>query len=156
MLARKQIFTPAEYLALEQVATDKNEFYQGEIFAMSGGTPDHSVIAVNLTAELRQALAAKPCRVFNSDMRLSIPRSNLFTYPDVMVVCGKIQYAENRKDTITNPLVIGEVLSDSTREYDRDKKFNFYRQIPGLQEYVLIESERASASVSPRRRVMDF
>lgn len=150
MLARKQIFTPAEYLALEQVTAYKNEYYNGEIFALSSGTPDHSLIAVNCAATLHQLIAAKPCRVFNSDMRLHIQRSGLYTYPDVLVVCGKIQYAEQRKDTLTNPIVLVEVLSESTRDYDRGKKFNFYKQIPSLQEYVLVESEHINVQVYRR------
>lgn len=139
----KRTFTPAEYLAMEEVADYKSEYYAGEIFAMAGGTADHSTIAVNLTIELGTRLAATPCRLFNSDMRLFVQRSSLYTYPDAMVICGKIQFVERRNDTVTNPLLIVEVLSESTREYDRGPKFDFYKQIPSLQEYVLVESEYA-------------
>jgi Uma2 family endonuclease len=142
MLRRtKKTFTPAEYLAMEVVADYKSEYFNGEIFAMSGGTPDHSSIAVNLTSELNRLLAPRPCRVFNSDMRLHIERSGLYTYPDVMVICGKIELVKRRNDTVTNPVLIVEVLSESTRDYDRGMKFNLYRQIPTLQEYVVVESE---------------
>lgn len=140
---RKTRFTPAEYLAMEEVADYKSEFYGGEIFALSGGSADHSLIAVNLTRGLGNRLAPTPCRVFNSDMRLYIQRSGLYTYPDVMVVCGKLRLVERRDDTLTNPLLIIEVLSASTRDCDRCAKFNFYKQIPGLQEVVLVESEAA-------------
>lgn len=137
----KNKFTPAEYLAMEEVADFKSEYYAGEIFAMTGGTADHSTVAVNLAAELRQALAARPCRVFNSDMRLHIKKSGLYTYPDVMVVCSKLKFLERRADTLVNPLLIIEVLSESTRDYDRGAKFEFYKGIDTLQEYVLVESE---------------
>lgn len=147
---KKTNFTPAEYLAMEQAAEYKSEYYGGEIFAMSGGTADHSVIAVRFIAELSQHLDPKPCRVFNSDMRLLVKRSGLYTYPDAMVVCGKIQFVERRKDALTNPRLIVEVLSESTRDYDRGAKFNFYKQIPSLQEYALVESENARVEVYRR------
>jgi Uma2 family endonuclease len=140
---RKTRFTPAEYLAMEEVADYKSEFYSGEIFALSGGSADHSLIAGNQIYELNRLLGAKPCRVFNSDMRLHIRRSGLYTYPDVMVVCGKLQFVERRNDTLLNPLLIIEVLSETTRDYDRGAKFNFYKGIPSLQEVVLVESESA-------------
>jgi len=138
----KTIFTPAEYLAMEEVAEYKSEYHNGEIFTMSGGTTDHSLVAVNAIASLSRQLEPKPCRVFNSDMRLHIERSSMYTYPDGMVICGKIELVKKRKDTVTNPVLIVEVLSESTRDYDRAAKFDLYKQIPSLQEYVLIESER--------------
>jgi Uma2 family endonuclease len=139
---KKNIFTPAEYLGMEEYADYKSEYYNGEIFVMAGGTPDHSSVAVSLTIELGQRLRGKPCRLFNSDVRLLIERSGLYTYPDAMVVCGKIQLAKGRTDTVTNPILIVEVWSESTRDYARGAKFNFYKQIPTLQEYVLVESEK--------------
>ena len=141
--SRKQSFSPTEYLAMEQVAEYKSEYYDGEIFAMSGGTADHSKIALNIGAELLDRLETSPCHVFNSDMRLQIERSGLYTYPDAMVICGRIQFVKGRKDTVTNPVLIVEVLSESTRDYDRGAKFNFYKQIATLREYVMVESERA-------------
>jgi Uma2 family endonuclease len=138
----KTIFTPAEYLAMEEVAEYKSEYHNGEIFAMSGGTTDHSLVAVNVIIALGTRLAARPCRVFNSDMRLHIERSGLYTYPDGMVIRGKIELVKKRKDTVTNPVLLVEVLSESTRDYDRGAKFNFYKQIPTLQEYVVADSER--------------
>lgn len=139
----KRTFTSAEYLKMEEAAESKSEYYAGEIFAMAGGTSDHSLVAVNLTIELGQQLATKPCRLYNSDMRLFIEQSGLYTYPDAMIVCGKVQQAKGRKDTVTNPNLIVEVLSESTRDYDRGQKFKFYKQIPSLQEYILVESENA-------------
>ena len=143
MLRRtKKIFNPTEYLAMEEVADYKSEYFNGEIFAMSGGTPDHSSVAVNLLPQLEPpSRAAKPCRVFNSDMRLHIESNSLYTYPDVMVICGKIELVKRRNDTVTNPVLIVEVLSESTRDYDRGMKFNLYKQVPSLQEYVVVESE---------------
>jgi len=138
----KKNFTLAEYQAMEQVAEFKSEYYQGEIFAMSGGTADHSTIKLNLGAKLLALLDPKPCRVFDSDMRLLIEPSGLYTYPDVMVICGKIEFVPKRKDEVTNPIVLVEVLSESTRDYDRGAKFNFYKQIPTLREYILVESEQ--------------
>ena len=111
------------------------------MFAMSGGTPDHSTVAVNVATELNRLLAPKPCRVFNSDMRLHIQRGGLYTYPDAMVICGKVELVKRRNDTVTNPILIVEVLSESTRDYDRGGKFNLYKQIPTLQEYLVVESE---------------
>lgn len=137
----KSKFTPSEYLAMEEVADYKSEFYAGEIFAMTGGTADHSTVAVNLTIQLGNRLASSPCRVFNSDMRLHIQKSGLYTYPDVMVICGKLKFLERRDDTLVNPLLIIEVLSKSTRDYDRGAKFDFYKGLDSLREYVLAESE---------------
>ena len=142
MLRRtKKVFSPTEYLAMEEVADYKSEYFNGEIFAMSGGTPDHSSVAVNIATELNRLLAPRPCRVFNSDMRLHIESNSLYTYPDVMVICGKIELVKRRNDTVTNPVLIVEVLSESTRDYDRGLKFNLYKQVPSLQEYVVVESE---------------
>ena len=150
---KKVRFTAAEYLAMEAAADYKSEFFGGEIFALAGGSADHSVVAVNVAAELRQLLDARPCRVFNSDMRLYVRPSGLYTYPDVTVVCGKEQMVERRTDTVTNPLLLIEVLSDSTRDYDRGAKFQFYKQIPTLREYVLVES--GHARVECYRRTAD-
>jgi len=139
---KKKRFTPAEYLAMEVVADYKSQYYNGEIFAMAGGTADHSLIAVNVAGALHERLAPTPCRVFNSDMRLNVERSGLYTYPDVMVICGKIELVKGRDDTVTNPILIVEVLSAATRNYDRGAKFNFYKQISALREYLVVESER--------------
>jgi Uma2 family endonuclease len=140
---KKSKFTVDEYLAMEAVAEYKSEFLDGEIFALAGGTIDHNAVALDCAIELSQRLDAEKCQVMNSDNRLQIEPNGLYTYPDVMVICGKIQLVERRKDTVTNPLLIVEVLSESTRDHDRGAKFDLYKQIPSLREYVLIESERA-------------
>ncbi|WP_442957323.1 Uma2 family endonuclease [Phormidium sp. CCY1219] len=109
---------------------------------MTGGTPNHNRIAGNLYAALDFALKLQPYDVFFTDRRLWIPRKRIYTYPDVMVVRGDLQLQEGRRDTITNPLVIAEILSESTRSYDKDKKFAAYRRIPNFQEYLVIDQYR--------------
>ncbi len=130
--------TEAEYLELDRAAEFKSEFFGGEMFAMAGGTPMHSLIATNLAAELRSRLKGSPCLPFNSDLRLKVEATSLFTYPDLSVVCGPLRFAPSTTDTIVNPTLLAEVLSDSTEAYDRGKKFEHYRRIPTLREYLLI------------------
>ncbi len=144
MLTRppKDTFTPAEYLAMEEIAEARSEYLDGGIFLMVTGPIDHSVVVMNVATELHRILEPTPYHVFVSDMRLFVQQSGLFTYPDVMILGAKIEYVPKRKDTITNPIVVVEVLSESTREYDRGEKFKFYKQIPSLQEYILVESEQ--------------
>lgn len=135
----KKIYTVEEYLDFEVNSEERHEYINGEIVPMAGGTPNHNQIAGNLYAALNFALKRQPYRVFVVDQRLWIPRKRISTYPDVMVVQGELQLQEGRKDTITNPLIIAEVLSSSTRSYDKDKKFAAYRTIPSFQEYLVIE-----------------
>lgn len=135
----KRFITPEEYLALEEKADHKSEYSNGEMFAMAGGSVNHNQIAVNVTAAFSRLFAHKPSRVFMNDVRLHIKRSGLYTYPDVMIVCGKIEFIPGRDDMLLNPILIVEVWSDSTKEYDRGAKFAMYRQIPTLQEYVMID-----------------
>jgi Uma2 family endonuclease len=137
----KNSYTPEEYLELEINAQARHEFIDGEIVEMTGGLPNHNQIALNLSGALNFALKRQPYRVFVLDQRLWIPQSRIYTYPHVMVVQGELQLQEGRRDIITNPIMIAEVLSDSTKAYDRDKKFKAYRTIPGFQEYLLIEQE---------------
>ena len=131
--------TPEEYLALEEVAEEKNEYIDGEIIPMTGASSNHNRISVNLCAHLYFALRGKNFEVFAGDLRVWIPEYNAFTYPDVMVVEGELIYHNNRKDTITNPSIICEVLSRSTANRDRAEKFEFYRSIPEFKEYILID-----------------
>ncbi len=132
-----QKLTVAEYLAIERKAETKSEFFDGEMFAMAGGTKAHSVIGANLVAELHFKLKGKPCRTFNSDMRVMTSR-RLYTYPDVSVACGEQQFDDEISDTLLNPVLLIEVLSESTEGYDRGKKFDNYRTIASLREYVLV------------------
>lgn len=138
-LEDKKYYTPEEYLDFEVNSEERHEYINGEIVLMTGGMPNHNQIAGNFYAALNFALKRQPYRVFVTDQRLWIPRKRIHTYPDVMVVQGELQLQEGRRDTIINPLIIAEVLSDSTRNYDKDAKFSAYRTIPSFQEYLLIE-----------------
>lgn len=137
--AEKKYYSPEEYLALEETAEYKSEYYRGEIFAMSGGSVNHNLIIGNVHASLYPKMRDSKCFAFMNDVRLWIDEKDLFTYPDIMIVCGKIEFYPGRDDTITNPLMIFEVLCESTKNYDRGEKFVFYRAIPSFQEYVLID-----------------
>jgi Uma2 family endonuclease len=136
------IYTPEEYLALEELADTKSEYYKGQIFAMSGGSINHNRIGSNVNALLNVGLENTPCEAFNSDLRIYIKAHDLFTYPDVSVLCGEPAFYNNRTDSITNPVVIVEVLSPSTKDYDRGQKFEFYRSLPSLQDYVVIHQDQ--------------
>jgi Uma2 family endonuclease len=129
--------SPEEYLARERVATFRSEYYQGDVFAMAGASPDHNRLVCNVLTSLDAQLRGGSCEVFPSDLRLACP-SGLFTYPDVVVVCGDLEFFGDQRDTITNPRLIVEVLSRSTERYDRGTKFWHYREIPSLAEYVLV------------------
>ena len=135
-------YTAEEYLEAEVNSLDRHEFINGEIIPMAGGTPDHNEISANLIGALKLALKGKPYRTFNSDQQLWIPQLNNYTYPDLIVVAKPIELQSGRTDTITNPLLIAEVLSKGTRAYDRDEKFAAYRTIPSFQEYLLIDQYR--------------
>ncbi|MDZ7304891.1 MAG: Uma2 family endonuclease [candidate division KSB1 bacterium] len=135
----KKFYTPEEYLAMEETAEYKSEYYQGEIFAMAGGSIDYNRIVRNLENRMSKAFEGKDCEVFFNDMRLRVDAVDLFTYPDLIVICGQPKFYENRRDTILNPLLIVEVLSESTKNYDRGEKFRLYRAIPTLREYTLVD-----------------
>lgn len=132
-------FTPEEYLVMESAAEFKSEYYQGEMFALAGGSVNHNRIVGNLFGKLNQKFFNGPCEVFTSDMRVWIEAKQAFTYPDISVVCGKLELYPDRDDTILNPVVIIEVLSESTEGFDRGRKFEMYRALPSLREYILID-----------------
>ncbi|MDM8524722.1 Uma2 family endonuclease [Desulfococcaceae bacterium HSG8] len=132
------LISEAEYLEQERLSETKHEYYQGEMFAMAGASRRHNLIVANIIGELRYQLKGKPCRTYPSDMRLKIETSGLYTYPDVMVVCGEEKFSDEKENALLNPDVIVEVLSDSTEGYDRGTKFRNYRQIESLKEYVLV------------------
>ncbi|MEO6455299.1 MAG: Uma2 family endonuclease [Ginsengibacter sp.] len=136
----KNKYTIAEYLQMEEVATEKHEYYQGEIFAMSGPKVSHNIIAGNIFGSLMQELRGKQCRPFNSDQRIHIEKNTLFTYPDISIICGEIITLNNDDWNVLNPTVIIEVLSPSTKNYDRGEKFKLCRDIATLKEYILIDS----------------
>jgi Uma2 family endonuclease len=142
-VAAKRRYTPEEYLALEDAAKDKSEYFNGEIIPMTGGSTNHNRIARNLSAWLHFASKDEDdYENFIGDVKLWIPAEQAYTYPDVMVVAGAVEYHNNRTDIIGNPQVIVEVLSPSTEDFDRLGKFAMYRTIPSFQEYVLISQHR--------------
>lgn len=140
---QKHLYTVSEYLRLEEAATEKHEYRNGEIVAMAGGSPTHSLISLNLGGEIRNALKGKPCRAYDSNLRVRVPKTGLYTYPDVTVICGEPKYVDTdvRPETVLNPRFVAEVLSPSTESYDRGKKFTQYREIETLQEVVLVNQD---------------
>ena len=133
--------TPEEYLAIERKATYKSEYIDGGMVAMTGASRQHNLIAFNITREISQQLRGRPCEGYASDMRVRVPSTRLYTYPDVVVVCGEPQFEDDYVDTLLNPTLIIEVLSESTELYDRSKKFGFYRTIVSLGEYLLVAQD---------------
>jgi Uma2 family endonuclease len=133
--------SPEEYLAAERTATFKSEYVSGQIWAMSGASRRHNVIAMNLSVALGTALRGSECQPFGSDMRVFVPDNTTFAYPDLSVVCGEQQYTDAAVDTLLNPTVLIEILSPSTAQYDRTVKFIKYRRLPSLREYVLVHQE---------------
>jgi len=137
-----KIYTPTEYFALEESTQLRHRYCNGEIIPMPGGTPNHNKITLIFIALLMKQLKGKPYEVFGADLRLWMPEKNTYNYPDVMVIPKPVELQPGRKDTVTNPILIGEVLSNSTKNYDRSEKFVDYRTIPSFQEYLLIDQSR--------------
>jgi Uma2 family endonuclease len=148
-LAVRHRYTFADYVELEQTSNVKHEFFQGEIYAMAGGTPEHAALCLAFGAELRARLASG-CRAFGSELRIRVLATGLATYPDASVVCGPLERDPESPVTVTNPVVVVEVLSPSTAQYDRGEKFEHYRRLTSLQEYVLVSSDEPLVEV--RRR----
>jgi Uma2 family endonuclease len=138
----QKTYTPAEYLELEEKAEFRSEYRDGEIVPMAGGTTNHNRISLNIATNLTFSLKGQSYEVYMSDVRLWIPPNRQYTYPDVMLIQGEPIYLENTTSTVTNPRLIVEVLSKSTGNYDRGDKFDYYRSIPTLQEYILIDQSR--------------
>ena len=132
--------SPAEYLAAERAAEEKHEYYDGQVLVMSGAGRNHNFIAANLYGTIYHFLEGKDCRIVPSEMRVSTPAQEAYMYPDASIVCGELQFEDGTFDTLLNPSVIFEILSPSTRSIDKGRKFFFYRQIPSLQEYIMIDS----------------
>jgi Uma2 family endonuclease len=143
----KMKLTIEEYLEFENASEEKHEYYQGEVFAMSGPKVAHNIIAGNIFGELKQKLKGKSCQPFTSDQRIYIPSNTLFTYPDISIVCDDIETKDNDEWNILNPTVIIEVLSPSTKSYDRGDKFKLYRDIASLKEYILVDSKSLAVEV---------
>lgn len=131
-----RLLTPEDYLVIERAAETRSEYYAGEMFALAGASRRHNRIVANLIIELGIRLEASPCEVYPSDMRVKVSETGLYTYPDVLVVCGEPELEDD--DTLLNPRLIVEVLSPSTEAYDRGRKFEHYRRIPALAEYLLV------------------
>ncbi|WP_437339155.1 Uma2 family endonuclease [Sorangium sp. So ce394] len=148
--ARKIIWTYAEYLDQERASPTKHEFLNGEIFAMVGGTPEHARLCLSVGAELRAHLRGRPCVVYSSDLRVRVQATGLSTYPDVSVVCGRLERDPEDTDAALNPIVLIEVLSDSSEAYDRGQKFAHCRCIPSLREYVLVSQHEPRIEVFHR------
>ncbi len=134
--------SPQEYLGQERQAEFKSEYLRGEMFAMAGASFEHTLVKDNLAGEARSQLKNGPCRVLTSDLRVKVDATGLYTYPDIAIVCDEPQFEDAAVDTLLNPQVIVEVLSDSTEKYDRGAKFGHYRQLPSLQEYILVAQDR--------------
>jgi len=148
----KTFLPPEQYLEIERKAEYKSEYYAGEMFAMAGGREPHSLLAVQAAHLLSNAFEGRACRVYNSDMRVRVGDTGLFTYPDVSAVCGPSQFLDDITDTLLNPNLIIEVLSPSTEAYDRGRKFELYRTIPSLAQYVIIASDRVYVDLYTRDR----
>ena len=143
-------FTPAEYLDWEARQDEKHEYYRGEVFAMAGGTASHATIITNALVLLHAAARPRGCRVFSDALRVRIEAVDLYTYPDLSVVCGEAQFSDARRTTLLNPLVLVEVLSPSTEQYDRTTKWGFYAQIPSLQAYLIVSQDSPAVDVYTR------
>ncbi|MEH2415978.1 Uma2 family endonuclease [Nostoc sp.] len=141
-ITKQRYYTPEEYLELEEAADYKSEYIDGQIIPMAGGTVNHNQIALNLSTELNFAFKKQNYRVFMGDVRLWILQKRTYTYPDVMILAGEPEFFNNRMDIILNPQIIVEVLSKSTKGYDREDKFQAYRTISTFQEYLLIDQTR--------------
>ncbi|MCI0389160.1 MAG: Uma2 family endonuclease [Acidobacteria bacterium] len=133
--------TPEEYLAIERKAEYKSEYINGVMYAMAGGSPQHSLISGNVLTELNIQLRNSPCQVYNIDMKTRVPSSRRFQYPDVTVVCEEARFADDERDVLLNPLLIVEVLSDTTAAYDRTEKFGEYKEIESFGEYLLVAQD---------------
>lgn len=134
--------SPEEFLVWERAEEFRHEYRDGEIVAMSGARRAHNLISVNMTRELSTSLRGRDCETYASEMRVWIPKSRLYTYPDIVVVCGEPQFIDDEFDTLLNPIVVVEILSESTESYDRGRKFEQYRRLDTLKEYILISQSR--------------
>ncbi len=137
----KTFISQEDYLTGERLATEKHQYFEGEVFAMSSASFRHNQLASSLMGLIGSYLKGKKNNIFGSDLRVHIPLNTLYTYPDLSIVCGKPQFVDEVFDTLLNPKVIIEILSASTKDYDKGRKFTLYRSIPSLEEYILVDSE---------------
>lgn len=143
----KRVVSPEEYLANERQALDKSEFFNGEIIPMAGATRNHNRIRDNVNGKIIHHLEEASCQSFSSDMRVHLPATGLYAYPDIVIVCGEPQLLPDEFDNLLNPTVLLEVMSEGTEDYDRGRKFVRYRSIPSFQEYILIDSQSVGIEV---------
>jgi Uma2 family endonuclease len=143
--------SPQEYLELERASKEKHEYFAGKVLAMAGASLAHNYIVANLIGEIRLLLKDRPCSILPSDIRVSIPSRESYMYPDAVIVCGQPEMEDDKFDTLKNPVVIFEILSPSTEDHDRGKKFFFYRQIPSFSEYILVDTTRRFVELSRRQ-----
>lgn len=144
---KKKHFTVEEYLAFENASEKKHEYFQGEVFAMAGASSRHVKLSSNFLGELFIKLKGKPCQPYGSDARVYIPGNTLYTYPDISIFCGDLITTEEDENTLIDPVVIIEILSPSTKNYDRGEKFMLYREIVNLKEYILVDSESVRVEI---------
>ena len=143
--------SPEDYLLMERASQEKHEYFKGDIFAMSGASWEHNVIAKNISTIILPFLKGSSCDMFGSDLRIHIPENTLYTYPDFSIICGKPEVTDKEKDTAVKPSVIIEILSKSTKDYDRGSKFMLYRSIKTLKEYITIDSLSFSVEIFTRQ-----
>lgn len=153
--AEQRRLIPAEYLAIEVASERRHEFYAGEMFAMDGGSYWHNLVKDNLAHSIRNCLADRRCTVLTSDQRVKVDATGLYTYPDAVVFCGQPVFEDDVHYSATNPLVLAEVLSDSTERYDRGVKFGHYRRLPSVEEYLLLAQDRISVERYRRQSTAD-
>ena len=146
----RKYYSEEDFLTLERMSKTKNEYYRGEIFAMSGASYQHNQIASALIGDIVQHLKGKDCNIFGSDLRVHTQLKSFYTYPDAVIICGPPSFVDNEFDTIINPSILFEILSASTEEYDRTIKFDFYKNISSLKQYVLIDSRKILVEVFTR------
>ncbi|MEM6801673.1 MAG: Uma2 family endonuclease [Bacteroidota bacterium] len=141
----------AKYLDLELKSDMRHEFHDGEVFAMAGGTKNHGILGTNILTEVNIQVRNKGCITFNGDVKIRIQPSNRFLYPEASIVCGKLETSEEDEEAIRNPVLIVEVLSDSSEAYDRGAKFRLYQQLPSFKEYLLIDQHKSVISIFFRK-----
>jgi Uma2 family endonuclease len=143
--------TPEQYLEIERKAEYKSEYFNGEMFAMAGAKEAHNLVVINTGSALHRQFRSRPCRAYTNDMRVHVPSTGLYAYPDVIAVCGEPRFLDEQRDNLLNPAVIVEVLSPSTETYDRSRKFEHYKSIESLSEYLLVASDRMHADLYTRQ-----
>ncbi len=147
----KTLLTAEQYLEIERAAEFRSEYHDGEMFAMAGAREAHNLVVGNAFGELRQQFRGRSCRVYQSEMRVRINATGLYTYPDVVAVCEEPQFADDQRDTLLNPVLLVEALSPSTEAYDRGRKFENYKTMDSVREYLLLATDRVHGDLYTRQ-----